>query len=95
MASRVSCISASAGRWIVQTQRRQMSKGVAKMPDALSLYRDLLRTVRAFPAEPMLDLNADGADQGFAVAASIQIRYGGGLHTSLVSLWFVLSKSRC
>ena len=51
-----------------------MSK-VTPLPDALSLYRDLLRTVRAFPAEPMLDLNGSGTEQCFAVAASVQIRY--------------------
>jgi hypothetical protein len=85
MASKAAGMTAAAGRWLVTVEplhRRQMSKVAAKTPDALSLYRDLLRTVRAFPAEPMLDLNAGGAEQGFAVAASIQIRYGrGGLHT--------------
>lgn len=73
----------AAGRWLVQRPAcvrgpcgRQMSQG-GKLPDARSLYRDLLRAVRAFPAEPMLDLNDSGGEQSFAVVASIQIRCTG------------------
>ena len=52
---------------------RRLSQGA--LPNAKSLYRDLLRTVREFPAEPMLDLNASGSEQSFAVIASLNIRY--------------------
>ena len=58
----------------MSAHRRFLSQSGA-LPDAKSLYRDLLRTVRAFPAEPMLDLNDGGAEQGFAVVASLHIRY--------------------
>jgi len=51
---------------------RRLSQGA--LPNAKSLYRDLLRTVREFPAEPMLDLNASGSEQSFAVIASLNIR---------------------
>jgi hypothetical protein len=74
----------AAGRWLVNRPAsvrgpcgRQMSEG-GKLPDARSLYRDLLRAVRAFPAEPMLDLNDSGGEQSFAVVASIQIRCAQG-----------------
>jgi len=74
----------AAGRWLVQRPAclrgpcgRQLSQG-GKQADARSLYRDLLRAVRAFPAEPMLDLNDSGGEQSFAVVASIQIRCAWG-----------------
>lgn len=79
--NRCAAVGLSAGRWLVQRQplllrqpRRHLSQAGQKLPDAKSLYRDLLRTVRAFPAEPMLDLNESGSDQSFAVVASLQIR---------------------
>jgi hypothetical protein len=63
---------AGVGR-AASAQRRALSQGGA-LPDAKSLYRDLLRAVRAFPAEPMLDLNDAGTEQAFAVVATLQIR---------------------
>lgn len=63
---------AGVGR-AAREHRRALSQGMA-LPDAKSLYRDLLRTVRAFPAEPMLDLNDAGTEQAFAVVATLQIR---------------------
>jgi hypothetical protein len=57
----------------LRAQRRFLSQS-GGLPDAKSLYRDLLRTVRAFPAEPMLDLNDGGTEQAFAVVASLHIR---------------------
>ena len=61
---------AGVGR-AAREHRRALSQGMA-LPDAKSLYRDLLRTVRAFPAEPMLDLNDAGTEQAFAVVATLQ-----------------------
>jgi hypothetical protein len=84
MAGSPSFAGQAAGRWLLQRPAcvrgpcgRQLSQG-GKLPDARSLYRDLLRAVRAFPAEPMLDLNDSGGEQSFAVVASIQIRFAGG-----------------
>ena len=63
-----------AGRWWLDPPaRRPLSRGAA-LPDPRALYRDLLRAVRAFPPEPMLDLSDGGTEQSFAVLASIQIR---------------------
>ena len=64
----------TVGRWLVREPCRHLSQGGA-LPDAKSLYRDLLRAVRAFPAEPMLDLNDSSGEHSFAVVASLQIRY--------------------
>mmetsp|Transcript_82676 Transcript_82676/g.121146 ORF Transcript_82676/g.121146 Transcript_82676/m.121146 type:complete len:133 (-) Transcript_82676:457-855(-) len=75
--NRCATAGVSAGRWLMQRQVhresiRRLSQGA--LPNAKSLYRDLLRTVREFPAEPMLDLNASGSEQSFAVIASLNIR---------------------
>jgi hypothetical protein len=74
MASHMRGCSVSVGRWLMlQPRRRQFSQGGA-LPDAKTLYRELLRAARAFPPEPMLNLNDHGSEQSFALAASLQIR---------------------
>jgi len=104
--NRCATAGVSAGRWLMQRQVhwepiRRLSQGA--LPNAKSLYRDLLRTVREFPAEPMLDLNASGSEQSFAVIASLNIRYvhppdGTSLlprDAQVVNNWFPLHAYEC